>query len=379
MKRLILMAAVCAPFMLLTQCKEKQPTTGYTLDVTVANNPVKAYFAYNKDGETVVDSVDVVDNKFQFKGTAEEPFMAIVSLSSDPEAFYSPRMQDSKRFFIEPGTITLTSTGAMADAAITGSVINADADKWAAEAGSIDEEITANYMWFRSLTGDDQNEENYNKAVETEKQLMEKKKSLAEGFINANPDSWFALASIYDDVAPRDDADGMQALLDKFSPRLKETKTGKDRQARIDAIKATSIGATAPDFTQNDPDGKPVSLSSFRGQWVLIDFWASWCGPCRGENPHVVAAYDQYKDKGFTVLGVSLDQANGREAWLKAIEDDKLAWTQVSDLKGWGNEAAQLYAVSGIPANFLLNPEGVIVEKNLRGQALTDALAKYLN
>ena len=379
MKKLILLVALCAPAMLLTQCKEKLPENGYQIDVTVSGNPVKAYLMYTKDGENVTDSVDVIDNKFVFSGIAEEPVMATMILNYEPDTYFSRKLRDAKRLYIEPGTITVTSVDSIKNSTITGPVVNTDAAKWTEQTKAIDEKMQSNVAWFYGLSEEERNEENYAKAVETEKGLGEQKKALAETFIKANPDSWYALSGIYSTVAPQDDPDAAQAILDGFSQRLKDSKLGKEKQARIDAVRATVVGAVAPDFTQNDPDGKPVKLSDFRGQWVLIDFWASWCGPCRGENPHVVAAYNQYKDKGFTVFGVSLDNPDGREAWLKAIEDDKLTWTQVSDLKGWGNEAAKLYAVNGIPANFLLNPEGVIVARNLRGQALTDELAKHLN
>ncbi len=130
------------------------------------------------------------------------------------------------------------------------------------------------------------------------------------------------------------------------------------------------------DFTQNDVNEKPVSLSSLRGKYVLVDFWASWCGPCRQENPNVVKAFNQYKDKGFTVLGVSLDQK--KEPWLKAIEKDQLTWTHVSDLKYWQNEVAVQYGINAIPASFLLDPNGRIIGKNLRGEALTKKLAELM-
>jgi peroxiredoxin len=119
---------------------------------------------------------------------------------------------------------------------------------------------------------------------------------------------------------------------------------------------------------QNDVSGKDVKLSSFRGKYVLLDFWASWCGPCRQENPNVVNAFNQYKEKNFTVLGVSLDRA--RDPWLKAIQDDKLTWTQLSDLKFWSNEVAVQYKIQSIPQNYLIDPDGKIVGKNLRGEQL---------
>jgi peroxiredoxin len=130
----------------------------------------------------------------------------------------------------------------------------------------------------------------------------------------------------------------------------------------------------AMDFTQNDTLGNPVSLSSFKGKYVLIDFWASWCGPCRQENPNVVKAFNNYKDKGFTVLGVSLDQPNAKDKWMKAIHDDNLTWTQVSDLKFWGNAVAVQYGIQAIPQNFLIDPQGKIIGKNLRGEALNKKL-----
>jgi len=152
---------------------------------------------------------------------------------------------------------------------------------------------------------------------------------------------------------------------------------------RIDIAKKTGIGNYAIDFTQNDTLGKPVSLSSFKGKYVLVDFWASWCGPCRRENPNVVKVFNKFKDKNFTILSVSLDQPTGREKWMKAIHDDGLTWTHVSDLKYWDNAVAKQYAIRAIPQNFLIDPQGKIIAKNLRGEdldlKLTEVFSKSAN
>ena len=145
---------------------------------------------------------------------------------------------------------------------------------------------------------------------------------------------------------------------------------------RLDILKSVAIGRMAPDFTMNDSTGKPVNLSSFKGKVMLLDFWASWCGPCRAENPNVVKAYQAFNKKGFDVLGCSFDR--NREKWLKAVKDDKLSWNHVSDLKGWGNAAGKIYGINSIPANVLLDKDQKIIGRNLRGEDLMNKLVEVM-
>ena len=161
-----------------------------------------------------------------------------------------------------------------------------------------------------------------------------------------------------------------------LKPAAKETFYGREIAKFLASSKVGAVGTNAIEFTQNDTANKPVSLSSFRGKYLLVDFWASWCGPCRNENPAVVAAYNAYKDKNFTILSVSLDQ--NKDKWKQAIYADNLSWSHVSDLKYWQNEVAQLYHIQSIPANMLLDPNGKIIARDLRGQALYEMLGKLL-
>ena len=176
-----------------------------------------------------------------------------------------------------------------------------------------------------------------------------------------NPDEEFAFA------------DSVAAVQRKANPNSPFTK---QLTARLEPMRATAQGALAPEIDLPTPEGKKLALSSLRGKYVLLDFWASWCGPCRQENPNVVRAYNKFKDKGFTIYSVSLDQDRGK--WLKAIESDGLAWHHVSDLASWNSVAGAAYGVKAIPQSFLIDPQGKIIAKNLRGEALAAKLAQVL-
>lgn len=197
-------------------------------------------------------------------------------------------------------------------------------------------------------------------------------------FIKANPGSFAALYLLNNmiTVVPVEKA---QLYYDELGQSFKETSYAKTILKVIDAKKITAIGKIAPDFEQPDTSGKIVKLSDFKGQYVLVDFWASWCGPCREENPNVVKAYHNFHDQGFTVLSVSLDQPGKKEAWLNAIHHDGLTWTQVSDLKFWNNAVAKLYGIQAIPQNFLLDKDGKIIAVNIKGEELNKKLVEIFH
>ncbi|MET7000791.1 TlpA disulfide reductase family protein [Chitinophaga defluvii] len=195
-------------------------------------------------------------------------------------------------------------------------------------------------------------------------------------FIKQHPGNIASLWLLINELRTRVDPAEFEQLLGSMDKSMQQGKYGKMAGEYLKSTRANALGIAAGDFVQEDVNGKLVKLSSFRGKYVLVDFWASWCGPCRQENPNVVQAYNKFKDKNFTILGVSLDEDKSR--WLRAIDQDKLSWTHVSDLRGWGNEVAQQYGVQSIPANFLVDPKGNIVARNLRGKALEEKLAQLL-
>ncbi len=209
--------------------------------------------------------------------------------------------------------------------------------------------------------------------------VLEKQRSIREDVKTKITGMGTSVAAILSTqlLDPSEDFEFLKKLADKFKKDGANSKMATQFVSQIDKLSATSIGAMAPEIDLPTPEGNNVKLSSLRGNYVMVDFWAAWCGPCRKENPNVVKAYNKYHDKGFEVYGVSLDKT--KEKWVAAIAKDGLPWTQVSDLQYFNSVAAAAYGVTSIPATVLIDREGKIIAKNLRGAALEEKLAEIFN
>ncbi len=376
MKKLFPAALLALP--LLSQAQAPAATEKFVVAGKVASPTAatKAYLRYTVDERRVVDSASVLKGAFAFKGTLAAPVAATLILSHKGAPL--AKSQDGTTVYLEQGTIKVATPDSASKATITGTPLNASAAQLKAQLKPLRTEYDAllkQYMAGRAAQMPAPELAQIEARADANEDAQ---RQLQYAYVTAHPDDRFSLFVLPQAVGYAPDAKDYATRFAQLSPRLRATPQGVRIADKIKQLERVAVGATAPDFTQNTPDGKPLTLSSLRGKYVLIDFWASWCGPCRRENPNLVAAYNKFKDKGFTILGVSLDKDTGREAWLKAIEKDGLAWNQVSDLKYWQNAAAKDYGVQAIPQNFLIDPSGKIVAANLRGEKLQETLGQLL-
>lgn len=336
------------------------------------------YYIYNDADGNVIDSAKVTKGAYTFKVDADLPAL-ITLLTVDPNGEIRPTKKDVARVYLQAGVNTVSSKDSFSNVAVKESKAHAEYVKLTNSTLPIQSEMQKLVANYRDLVA-----KKDTAAIEKlmkDYDVLEEKMNLVYGdYVKANPKSPIALYALNQYAGSDLDAEKVEPLFSALPAATRASKAGEKFGKRVAIAKATSVGAMAPLFSQADTSGKQVSLASFRGKYVLVDFWASWCGPCRAENPNVVEAFNKYKDKNFTVLGVSLDDAerDGHKKWLAAIEKDKLTWTHVSDLKFWENEVAQQYGIRAIPQNFLLDPTGKIIAKNIRGEELQTKLAELI-
>lgn len=315
--------------LLLAGCQEAPK--GYVIHGEVTGMPEgKIYLkSFRNKMFFDVDTADVVDGKFTFEGEVDQPLLFGLATES---------MNYPAQFFLENRPMEVK--------------LGADGEGLTVKNSPVNDVFQANA-----------------------EKVFEKGYNI-DSLVSRYPDSPAAAFYLYRYFTYQLPLDSLKAVRAKLSPSLATSPYVTDLDDIILKLENVQIGKTAPEFSLPDTSGVNVSLSEFRGKYVLLDFWASWCPPCRRENPNVVKAFQENKGKNFTIVGISLD--NNKAKWLKAIADDDLTWTHLSDLKYWDSEIPALYGVRGIPANVLLDPDGVIIAKNLTGEELHAKLKEVL-
>lgn len=361
---------------------EKPPKDSYHIKAKAPGiyNGMRAYLKVSDERQRFVnvDTAIVMDEKFSFDGKRDEPRL---------EYLFIDNYEGHLPLIVENGDIEIQiNKDSLFASKIIGSKEN-DAYKAFSEE---ERKLTLRAIELQKSQRTARQTNNtieFGQLTNDLKQTTDDLKNLPMRFINGKEDSFLSVILLNKMTNTNGVAlDSIEVGYNKLSANLKASSYGQkigsfiDQQKLIrEQQKATQIGGTAPNFSANTPEGKTLALNDIKGKLTLIDFWASWCGPCRRENPNVVKVYNKYHDKGLEIISVSLDRNGQKDRWIKAINDDKMTWHHISNLQYWQDPIAKIYNVRSIPATFLLDAEGKIVAKNLRGSALEDKVAELLN
>lgn len=331
----------------------------------------------NADGKDAKDSAIVKNGKFALSGTTafgNKAYLSLVPLKKD--STQRNRQADYQEFYLEKGKYKVTGKDSITRASITGTQAQSDFIEYNKQTASLlaqFKDITQRFtkVYYAKVKDTVQ----IKKIQEEARPVHAKIEAALDSFIFSHPDSYVTLDLISENKTSVIDPVVFEPYYKILSPRVLAGFSGKRLTARYDKAKQIAIGK-AVDFTQTDDKGNEFKLSSLKGKYVLVDFWASWCVPCRAENPHLLKAYNQLKSKGFEIVGISLDET--KAAWLNAVKHDGMPWIQVSDLKGFKSDIAVKYGITAIPQNFLINPDGIIIAKNLRGEDVNEKIAAFI-
>ena len=337
--------------------------SGYKVTGTVEGMPDGKAIIATVNGSTLdtLAKADVKNGSFEFTGNVSEPTGAYIMVIGQRGAI--PFMLENANITISAGQAGLT---------VTGSEGQKIYDQFMAINATAQQEAMKLQQEYQAANGD---QAKIQAIQEAYAKLMTDVQAKETELIKANPDSYVSAFVIASGMGQME-YEQLKERYNLLGEKAKAGAQGKAIAAQIAKLESTAIGQIAPNFTITTPEGESISLYDIKGKVKLIDFWASWCGPCRGENPHVVEIYKEYHPKGLEIFGVSLD--NNKEAWVKAIADDGLVWKHGSDLKGWQSAPAQLYSVTGIPHTVLLDENNKIIAKNLRGDELKQKIAELL-
>ncbi|WP_431295085.1 redoxin domain-containing protein [Pedobacter sp. P26] len=359
--KIIKLAILALLFPVLTWAQA--PNFSLTGKIGSLGAPAMAYIDYMDNGVSHEDSVALVNGNFKFTGHISGNAYARMALDhtggGKGKAVYTG---DVIYFYFGKEQVTISSKDSLENAVFAGSKVYQEYDAYnKAIGGTIMALTKAVNIDFNRGTPEQQKDTAYMKAVDLRfRRNIQNRTDKQFQFAKEHPNSYFALVALSEAAGSKVDVGKVEPVFNALNKAYRETDMGKELAQRIAASGITAVGNVAPLFTQNNVVGKPVSLASLKGKVVLVEFWASWCSPCRAENPNLVKQYQTYKDKGFEIISVSLD--NVKERWLEAIEKDGLDWIHVSDLKGWNNEVGRLYGVRAVPASFLVDAQ----EQNYR-------------